>query len=127
MTAAVPDDEAHGTRLGGPLDLQRAWQMMAGGAPEVVGILMDIARHSEQDSTRVQASLGLLKMGGFGQSDVTVRIVPQQYDPAAGVGDGKESAAKRLEARMENLRKSTYVDVATDEDEVVDAVIVEEA
>ena len=69
MTAAIPDDEsAHGVPFGGPSSLQTAWRMMAGGAPEIVGILTDIARNSPQDSTRVQAGLGLLKMAGFGQN-----------------------------------------------------------
>lgn len=127
MTAAVPDDEAHGVRLGGPLDLQKAWRMMAGGAPEVVGLLMDITRNSPNDSTRVAAGLGLLKMGGFGGSDVVpVRIVPQQYDQAAGTGDGKDPVGKRLEARWEKLREADQPAVIPDDDEVVDAVLVED-
>jgi hypothetical protein len=125
MTAAVPDDHAHGVRFGGPADLQRAWQMMAGGAPEIVGILTDIARNSPQDSVRVQAGLGLLKMGGFGQNEVTVRVVPQEFDAAASLGDGKESAAKRIEARLAKLREATYASAATTDDEVVDAEIVD--
>jgi hypothetical protein len=99
--------------------------MMAGGAPEIVGILMDIARNSPQDNTRVQAGLGLLKMGGFGQSDVTVRVVPQQFDPTIDHGTGKESTAKRLEDRWAKLREADQP-VVTDDDEVIDAVIVED-
>jgi hypothetical protein len=126
MTAAVPDD--YGIPLGGPTELQRAWMMMAGGSPEIVAILMGIARNSPNDSTRVAAGLGLLKMGGFGGSDVVpVRIVPQQFDQAAGVGEGKESAAKRLEDRWAKLREAdASVDQVVGDDEVIDAVIVDE-
>lgn len=132
MTAAIPDDERpipeteFTVPKGGPLDLQRAWQMMAGGAPEVVEILMRIARSSPNDSTRVAAGLGLLKMGGFGSNEVTVRVVPQQFDQAAGVGDGKESAAKRLEDRWAKLREAETPTVTEDDDGIVDAVIVDE-
>lgn len=127
MTAALPDESAHGVPFGGPSALQTAWRMMAGGAPEIVGILTDIARHSPQDSTRVQASLGLLKMAGFGSPDVVaVPIVPPQFNPAAGIGDGKESSALRIQARLDKLRESTYASAATTDDEVVDAEIVED-
>lgn len=125
MTAAIPDDEFDVPK-GGPADLQRAWQMMAGGAPEIVSILMGIARESPNDSTRVAAGLGLLKMGGFGSNEVTVRVVPQQFDQAVGAGDGKESAAKRLEDRWAKLREADPPAVVEDEDGIVDAVIVDE-
>lgn len=133
MTAAVPDDYGSDPKvrteapMGGPLDLQRAWQKMAGGAPVVVDVLYHIALHSENDSTRVQAALGILKMGGFGQNDVTVRVVPAQFDQAAGLDDGKASAAQRIEDRFAKLREATYaVTVDEDDSEVVDAVIVED-
>jgi hypothetical protein len=102
--------------------------MMAGGAPEIVGILTKIARDPDaQGSVRVQASLGLLKMAGFGSPDVVaVPIVPPQFNPAAGIGDGKESSALRIQARLDKLRESTYASAATTDDEVVDAEIVED-
>lgn len=124
MTAAIPDDD--GIPLGGTPELQRAWQMMAGGSTRLVTILYDIAENSPQDSTRVAAATAMLKMVGFGQDSTPVVIVPQQYNAAAGHGDGKESAAKRLEARMALLRAAQEDDVEADEDGIIDAVIVEE-
>jgi len=130
MTAAIPDrfdDDIPDSPLGGPLDLQRAWQKMAGGAPKVVDVLMHIALHSEQDSVRVQASLGLLKMGGFGSAtEVNVRVVPQEFDQAAGAGDGKEPVGKRLEARWALLREADQPSSEPDDDGIIDAVIVED-
>jgi hypothetical protein len=127
MTAAIPDDEFD-VPLGGPLELQRAWQMMAGGAPEIVSLLMGIARDpNAQGSTRVQAGLGLLKMGGFGSTtEVNVRVVPQQFDQAVGAGDGKESPAKRLEERWAKLREADQPIAVPDDDGIIDAVIVDE-
>ena len=124
MTAAIPDD--YGIPLGGPSELQRAWQMMAGGAPEIVSILMDITRNSPQDSTRVSAGATLLKMAGFGQSPDVI-VVPSRFDPAVNGGDGKDPVGKRLEARWAMLREADQPEEPTeDEDGIIDAVIVED-
>ena len=62
---------------------------------------------------------------GFGQDEVKVPIVPREYDQAAPSSEFAVSSAQLVRDRMAQLRATTRVE-PDPEEEIVDAVIVEE-
>jgi hypothetical protein len=102
---------------------------MAGGAPVVVDVLMHIAQYSDNDAVRVNAAVSVLKMVGFGGPDeVHVRRIPAEHDQAAGVGDGKASSTKIINARLDALaRQSQAEEVDEDGEAIIEAEIVEDS
>lgn len=127
MTAVAPlggtDDE--GYVIGGTPNIQNAWQLLAGGAPRVAKVLIDIAEHGASEPARVAAATTVLKFVGFGGPDVVqIQRIPSQFDEAAAVGSGVRSSRQVIEARLAQLREPAY-DPNDADPTIVDAEIVE--
>lgn len=66
--------------MGGPEQVQTAWQLLAGGAPKAAKALIAIASHGKSELARVQASAAILDRVGLGPKPETViQIIPQQF------------------------------------------------
>lgn len=112
--------------FGGPMDIQDAWRVLAGGAPVAARTLVHISKRGHSEAARVAASKTVLEMVGFGGRDVVpVRIVPSELDPSATAADGRIPASQVIRDRMAQLTAPAYVPDDGD-DMVIDAVIVEE-
>lgn len=130
MTAPVPREERseeYGRRLGGPLDLQRTWRMMAGGAEGIAHALMSIAEDPDcPPAARVQAGSTVLKMVGFGDHDqVTVRHIPAEFDQAAGLDAGTRTSRSIIDQRMADLRAASLPPAEPEDSEIIEAELVD--
>lgn len=135
MTMAVPDGvntrKMHGKHpLGGPSELQTAWQMLAGGATSAAAALLDVVENSPVPGARVRAAQLVLEMTGFRSAD-TVPVLPAEFDEAK-VQVAGDSPAERIRRRMDALAAAAPAPavVPTLDDlqasAVVDAEIVED-
>lgn len=116
-------------RKGGPEDLQSAWRILAAGAPTVAGVLIEIAEDRNAPAgARVQASQALLdRVGISARPEVTVRVVPAEYDNV-GATDDLLTPADIVRKRMADLKQASIAAAvqAAEEAEIYDAVIVED-
>lgn len=121
------DLEASGkdSAYGGPENIQNAWRRLAGGAEVAAKALIEIARTGESELARVQASQAILNRVGLQtNSDITVRVIPAEYD-ALGPSDSHALPSTIIRERMAALRAGRK-DPVQDEDVIVEAELVEE-
>jgi hypothetical protein len=121
----MPRAELDRSQFGGPSDIQDAWRLLAGGAVIAAQALIDVAENGT-GSPKVAAAIAILKMDGLGADQVTFRVMPAEYDAAASTDDGRVDQAKIIRDRLDLIRQRSLAPIEDDEDEVVDAVIVEE-
>jgi len=80
MTVVVPStSDSHG----GPVDIQKAWRMLAHGAPRAAQSLMDVAEFGHSEIARVTAASRVLSIVGLGEkseSNVRVQVIPPEFD-----------------------------------------------
>jgi hypothetical protein len=80
--------------------IRTAWSILAGNAPHVAQVLVDIARYSPTDSVRVPAAIAILDRVGIGRverSEVAIHLLDSSVanDPGA---DGAALVRQRLAA-----------------------------
>jgi hypothetical protein len=131
MTVVPNPKRYRGKKLGGPGDLHVAWMVLAGSAPDAAAALVDVANNSPVPGARVAAAKTILEMTGFKSPD-TVPVLPPEHDRAgtATVGD---SPADRIRNRLASLANPapepmsmpTLEELATQDPNVVDAVVIE--
>lgn len=87
--AQVPFDESDPdwNTLGGPQQIQQAWQTLAGGAPTAARALIHIARHGKSEVARVQAAQAILDRVGLAtRPDTVVQVIPSQFVETTDIG-----------------------------------------
>ena len=109
-------------KRGGPDDIQTAWRMLAGSAPDAVAALHRIATTSENDSAAVAAANSILNRTGLTTNqEVTVRTVPAEYDQV-GPTDAHVPPSEVIARRLAELAAADEVL----EGEIIEADIVVE-
>jgi hypothetical protein len=119
-----PDyDRSRTDDFGGPQDLQNAWQILAGGAPDCARALVSIAKYGRVEAARVAAGKTVLEMMGFtGSNDRTqINVLPPAYDAAAPLNEGGVPASVKIRDRMKQLAAATIVEADPDYGQVVPA------
>lgn len=121
MTTAVPSGSRAPAAYGGPSDIQSAWRRLAGGAEIAAQTLIDVAENSENDAARVAAAQAILnRIGLQTNQDVTVRVVPQEFDPALNSGsDNAVTPSQIIQQRLDQLAESSS------DDDIVEAELVD--
>lgn len=95
--------------LGGPEQIQTAWQLLAGGAPKAAKALIAIASHGKSEIARVQASSAILdRVGLIGKPEVQIAVVPQQFLEQGA--SSPESLVEIVRKRLEVLATPTVID-----------------
>lgn len=122
MTTAIPSGSKAPGKYGGPSDIQNGWRRLAGGAEIAAQTLIDVAENSENDAARVAAAQAILnRIGLQTNQDVTVRVVPQEFDPALNSGsDNAVTPSQIIEQRLDKLAAAQSAD-----DEIVEAELVD--
>ncbi len=114
-------------RRGGPVEIQDAWRIMAGGAARVAEVLVEIAEDPDAPAgARVQASMAILdRVGLSARPEIVVRTVPTEFDQASQITDLGKSPAQIVRERMASLAAATYA-MQKQEEEIIDAILVDE-
>jgi hypothetical protein len=105
--------------------------VLAGSAPDAAAALVDVANNSPVPGARVAAAKTILEMTGFKSPD-TVPVLPPEHD-RAGTATVADSPADRIRNRLaalanpapEPMSMPTIEELATQDPEVVDAVVIE--
>lgn len=134
MTPQPDYDRNRVDDFGGPQQLQNAWQILAGGAPDCARALVHIAKYGRVEAARVAAAKTSLEMMGFtGSNDrVQINLVPPAYDAAAPTNDGQVPASVKIRERMKQLAAATIIEADPDygqvvpAEDIIEAVIVED-
>jgi hypothetical protein len=96
-------------KQGGPVDIQTAWKILAGGAPVAAAALVDIAENGKSEIARVQASQAVLDRVGLAtpkeRPQVTFHVVPKEFNEV-GIGAQQLSPAEVVRGRLKKLGAS---------------------
>lgn len=126
MSVVVPSspDEEYGT----PVDIQKAWRILAGGSPDAARSLLHVAKYGRSEIAKVTAASRLLSIVGLGEKQEingTIRVIPPEY-----VDDGEDHdvpVSTKIRQRLAEQR-AAYEQRAREmepELEVIDAEIVD--
>ena len=105
--------------------VRTAWSILAGNAPHVAQVLVDIARFSPNDAVRVPAAVAVLDRVGIGRverSEVAVHLLDQSAAAAAGPDSGVTAASALVRQRLAAIRARHDSTLAITDGTVVDAV-----
>jgi hypothetical protein len=93
-------------KTGGPVDIQTAWKILAGGAPVAAAALVDIAENGKSELARVQASNAVLDRVGLAtpkeRPQVTFHVVPKEFNEV-GIGSQQLAPAEVIRGRLKKL------------------------
>lgn len=98
---------------GGLSDIQKAWRILAKGAPAVATALVDIATNGTSEYARVTAAMGVLDRIGLGPQ-LEIGISSTQLLGTADDTDGQPRAVDAVRARL-RLLKSQAIEMAHSE------------
>lgn len=96
--------------------IKDAWAIMAGGAPNMVKVLINIAMYGKSEVARVQAAMAVLdRVGLAGKPDIAINVLPDNVMAQVGAVDAADAGAM-VRARLQILHKSAQiVDGSVDE------------
>ena len=126
MSVVVPTGPGDGQ--GSPVDIQKAWRILAGGSPAAAQSLLQVAVSGRSEIARVTAASRLLSIVGLGEkteANVKVQVIPAEYTDEDENNDVPVST--KIRARLAEQR-AAYEQRAREmepELEIVDAEIID--
>jgi hypothetical protein len=110
--------------------IQSAWVILAKGAPAAADALVYNAQYAESEAARNQAAMAILdRVGISAKPEVTVRVVPTEYEDRGTIDNGMspgEIVRKRLLELALATQQEQERQAQEEESMIVDAVLVEE-
>jgi hypothetical protein len=100
--------------------VRTAWSILAGNAPHVAQVLVDIARYSPNDSARVPAAIAILDRVGIGRverSEVAVHLLDSSAAAVDAVDGVPTGPAALVRQRLAALRARAEITVIDAEDQ----------
>lgn len=98
--------EVEKSKLGGPIEVQTAWKVLAGGSPVAAQALVDIAAKGKSETARVMASTAILDRVGLAPpKEVHYRVVPVEMEDHPTIG--QLSPAEVIRKRLKDLQAPT--------------------
>lgn len=109
-------------------NIQSAWKILADGAPVAARALLHVAEFGESEAARNQASMAILdRVGISAKPELTVRVVPQEYDER-GQDNGGLTPGEIIRKRLLELATATREEEERqrqEESQIIDAELVE--
>lgn len=105
-----PSADAAGYPQGGLAEIQRAWRILAAGAPKMAAALIDIAENGQSEYARVTAAMAVLDRIGLG-AQLEVGITSTQLLGVSTEGESQIRPADAVRARL-RLLKAQSIEMA---------------
>lgn len=114
-------------RQGTPANLQSAWRILAGSAERMAAVLVGIAENDDvAPETRVRAAGTVLdRVGIAARPEVSVRLVPQEFERQSGTGEMVPDSVV-VRRRLAELAAASRTEQER-EAEIIEAELVEES